>query len=75
MGTENKANYPGFEHAASKLSAFILSIDVFIISLKDGSIANFVPKDAEDFREWLLIHKARDIKNDDTKANSQKAMG
>jgi hypothetical protein len=73
MGTEYTTNYPGFEHAASKLSAFVLSM--FIIALKNGGVANFVPKDVEDFRKWLLIHKVRDIKDDGTKINSKKPMG
>lgn len=64
MGIENN-NYPGFNYEASELSAFLLSLDVFIIALKDGGTINFIPENIEDFRKWLLNLSVRDIKKDD----------
>lgn len=58
MGTEN---YAEFDYPISQLSAFILSIDTFIISLKSGKVIHFIPKDTNDFKEWLMKHKIRDI--------------
>ena len=70
MGTENNNYYPGFDYEASQLSAFLLSLDVFIIALKDCGVANFAPKDIEDFQKWLLTHRVRNIKNDGSNTNS-----
>lgn len=64
MGNENN-HYPEFEYAASQLSAFVLSIDTFVISLKNGQMAHFRPKDVKSFRDWLIKHRVRDISVDD----------
>lgn len=73
MGTKNTNYFPGFDYEASQLSAFLLSLDVFIIALKDGGTTNFIPKDIEDFRKWLLNHNVRDIKKDDGTKNNKSA--
>lgn len=69
MGTENN-KYPGFEYQASELSAFILSIDTFIISLKNGRITHFCPGETEEFKKWLNANSVRDISIDDGVPNT-----
>lgn len=64
MDTGNN-HYPDFEYAGSQLSAFALSIDTFVISLKDGNTTRFRPEDVEDFKKWLAKHRVRDIAIDD----------
>ena len=59
---ESKDNfYPDFDLPASQLSAFSLCIDVFIISLINGEIVRFKPKEIAHFKEWLNHFKVRDI--------------
>lgn len=53
--------YPDFDHPISQLSAFSLCIDVFIISLKNGEIVKFKPKEIAHFKEWLERFGVRDI--------------
>lgn len=53
--------YPEFDHPATQLSAFSLCIDVFIISLKNGEIVRFKPKEIAHFKEWLNRFQVRDI--------------
>ena len=60
----DKCYYPGFDHAASQLSAFIFSFDVFIIGLKNKDIIQHRPEDPKDFLKWLREHKIRDISSD-----------
>lgn len=62
MGTGN--NYPDFNYSAVELSAFTLTIDTFIISLKNGQLTHFIPKDAGAFCQWLLANHIRDIRKD-----------
>lgn len=57
--------YPGFEYKAGELSAFTFSVGIFIISLKNGNITHFEPKDTAAFEQWLLQHEIRDIRKDD----------
>ena len=52
------ANFP---YRAEELSAFILSIDTFIISLKTGQVIKHATKDIESFHQWLLVNNVRDI--------------
>ncbi len=62
MNTHKNA-YPGFAFDASVLSAYILTLDTFIISLKNGEVINYVPDDADKFEHWLLENEVRNIKN------------
>lgn len=57
--------YKGLHHDANELSAFLFTIDTFILSLKDGSIIQFKPDNAEAFRNWLVLNKVRDCSKDD----------
>ncbi len=59
----HKKSYPGFAIEASVLSAYILTLDTFIISLKNGQVINHVPEDAEQFERWLLANEVRNVKN------------
>ena len=54
--------FPGFEHCAEALSAFHLSIDSFVMSLKTGEIIRFMPEDTEAFLKWLLDNHVKDIR-------------
>lgn len=56
--------YPGFAYGAGELSAYILSLGIFIISLRNGRVVNHTPADAADFRLWLSAHHIRDISKD-----------
>jgi hypothetical protein len=60
-----ETNYPGFNYKATDLSAYLFSIDTFIISLKNGRIVHFVVEDDNDFKIWLTQHGIRDINKDD----------
>ncbi len=63
MCTEN--NFAGFAYTATELSAYLLTIDIFIVSLKDGRIIHFKPENVEAFREWLILNKIRDCRAND----------
>jgi hypothetical protein len=52
-----------FPYRADELSAFILSIDTFIISLKSGQVVKHATKDIEPFYRWLVVNNVRDIAN------------
>ncbi len=60
MGSGNK--YPEFNYAATELSAYTISIGIFIISVKNGPVIHFTPHDAEAFEAWLRKHHIRDIR-------------
>lgn len=61
MDTANNT-YPAFTFPATELSAFAVSVDFFIISLKNGKIIHFTPDNALTFYDWLVAHGVRDIK-------------
>lgn len=50
-----------FPYKADELSAFLLSIDTFIISLKNGQIVKFVTTETTAFYNWLVKNNVRDI--------------
>jgi hypothetical protein len=52
------ANFP---YKAEELSAFLLSIDTFIISLKNGQVVKHATDDTKPFYDWLVEHDVRDI--------------
>lgn len=60
MDTANDT-YPALEFPASELSAFAVTIDFFIISVKNGDIIHFQPENVEHFHDWLVNHGVRDI--------------
>lgn len=53
--------FPGFNHLAAELSAYIFSIDTFIISLKNEEIIKFVTPQPDDFKQWLDHHGIRNV--------------
>lgn len=57
--------YEGLHHNANELSAFLFTVDTFILLLKDGSIVQFKPDNAESFSNWLVSNKVRDCSKDD----------
>ncbi|MBN8784278.1 MAG: hypothetical protein J0G98_14560 [Terrimonas ferruginea] len=61
MDTGNET-YPAFNIPAAELSAFTVSIDLFIISLKNGELIRFTPDDVGRFYDWLISHNVRDIR-------------
>ena len=56
--------FPGFAHPATSLSAYIFSIDTFVISLKTGEVLHHVPEDPQAFEQWLIHHRIRDVKQE-----------
>lgn len=54
-------HFPGFAHKAVELSAYIFSIDTFIISLKNEEIIRFVKDSPDDFKQWLDSHGIRNV--------------
>ncbi len=54
-------HFPGFAHEAAELSAYIFSIDTFIISLKNEEIIRFVTDSPDDFKQWLDHHGIRNV--------------
>ena len=50
-----------FPYRPEELSAFILSIDTFIISLKTGQVIKHATKEIQPFYEWLVVNNVRDI--------------
>ncbi len=59
--TKETTYYPDLAYPASQLSAYSLSIDLFVISLKTEEIIRFKPDDVEQFKLWLEKFKIRDI--------------
>ncbi len=57
----NQAHFPGFGYPAEELSAYIFSIDTFIISLKTQEIIRHSTPDPDAFKQWLKVHHVRDI--------------
>ena len=55
-----------FPYTAAELSAFILSIDTFIISLKNGQIVRYETQDTNKFYNWLIENHVRDIAKEPT---------
>jgi len=66
MDTVNNT-YPALKFPASELSAFVATIDFFIISLKNGDVIHFTPDNVDNFYHWLMVHNIRDIKTEETK--------
>lgn len=60
MDTANNT-YPSLQFTASELSAFTVSFDSFIISLKNGELIHFTPDNIENFHDWLTAHGVRDV--------------
>ena len=55
------STFAGFDHDAAELSAYIFSIDTFIISLKNERIIRFVTPEPDDFKQWLDHHNIRNV--------------
>lgn len=53
--------FAGFDHDATELSAYIFSIDTFIISLKNEEIVRYVTEEPDDFKQWLEHHGVRNV--------------
>lgn len=54
-------HFEGFEHSADELSAYVFSIDTFIISLQNKQIIRYVAERPDDFRQWLEHHGIRNV--------------
>ncbi|MBZ0098732.1 MAG: hypothetical protein K8F30_06590 [Taibaiella sp.] len=54
-------HFEGFAYPADELSAYIFSIDTFIISLKNEEIVRFVTDAPEDFQHWLDDNGIRNV--------------
>ncbi len=53
--------FPGFGYEVGELSAFLITLDIFIISLKNQDIIRHQPPDPFAFRDWLAHHNIRDV--------------
>ena len=54
--------FPGFAHAAYNISAFRVFLDIFILSLKDGTIVRFdAGLQRQAFEEWLRDNGIREV--------------
>ncbi|MBZ0098099.1 MAG: hypothetical protein K8F30_03395 [Taibaiella sp.] len=53
--------FEGFPYSAEELSAYIFSIDTFIISLKNEEIVRFVAPEPDSFKQWLDEHQVRNV--------------
>lgn len=54
--------FAGFDYEANNLSAYIFSIDLFIISLKDSEeLVRFQPDNPDAFLQWLEGHGVRNV--------------
>ena len=57
-------NIDGFEYKSPELSAYIFSVGIFIISLKNGVVIRHEPKDPDAFLAWLRYHNIRDVRDE-----------
>ncbi len=57
-------NFDGFEYKAPELSAYIYSVGIFIISLKNGQVIRHEPENPDDFLVWLKHHRIRDVRDE-----------
>ncbi len=53
--------FEGFPYSAEELSAYIFSIDTFIISLKNEEIIRHTTTRPDDFKHWLDHHRIRNV--------------
>lgn len=56
--------FAGFPHEAGELSAYIFSVDTFIISLKNEEVIRYTSTEPENFRNWLEHHGIRNIESE-----------
>lgn len=55
-------HFEGFPHAAEELSAYIYSIDTFVLSLKDSEeLVRFIAPQPQEFEQWLIQHNIRNV--------------
>lgn len=50
-----------FPYTPEELSAYAETFGTFVISLKDGSVVKYDPKDVDAFEQWLSTHNVRNI--------------
>ena len=53
--------FSGFAHKAEELSAYIFSIDTFVISLITTEVISHTTDDPIAFGKWLVAHGVRNI--------------
>lgn len=61
MNKSISTRFEGFGYEATELSAYVFSIDTFVISLKNGRIIRHVAEQHEAFRQWLEAHGIRNV--------------
>lgn len=57
----NEDIYPGFQHPAGNVRAFVWGPYFFILQLRSGGVVRHSPADTEAFREWLCKGGAKDV--------------
>ncbi|MET3981946.1 hypothetical protein ABIB62_004616 [Mucilaginibacter sp. UYP25] len=65
INTNNSEYFPGFSHKGNILKLFSKPNNHFMMLLRNDILISFEPKseNAENFKNWLLLHKAMDVKN------------
>lgn len=54
--------FPNFAYPAQDISAFHLSLNSFVLSLKTGELVRFAPKDTDAFLLWLKNNRIKDVR-------------
>lgn len=52
---------PEFPYPPDEISAFGVTMDVFILSLKNGELVHHTPEDEQEFHQWLTAHEVREV--------------
>lgn len=63
---DSQPHYPKFAYLAGELSAFTLSMDTFIILLKEGTVIKYKPGNAPGFYKWLVDNNVRCLDDTDS---------
>lgn len=53
--------HPDFQYPCTHITAFLFSIDTFILLLKNDIIIRVTPENRNDFRRWLEKHHIREV--------------
>jgi len=49
-----------FSYTADELQSYLLSVDTFIVTLKNGRVVQYSPPSIASFRRWLIDNNVRD---------------
>ncbi len=57
------STFTNFPYRADELSAYIFSIDTFVISLKTGEVIHHTTEEHTAFEAWLQHHRIRNVRD------------